>query len=95
MSQWSRDSCSLKEFMLWSIKSLFLIFVTTSRSFSFVSCIEKNNGKWSETSDLTIPLFRESLNMSVVKMWSIRPAQCSDIWVGQFIIRMEPFSKIL
>ena len=51
--------------------------MTPSWSFSFVNRIEKNIGKWSETSDLIIPLFRELLKVSVVKILSIRLADCS------------------
>ena len=38
------------------IKNYFFYFVTPSRSFSLFSCIEKNIGKWLETSDLITPL---------------------------------------
>ena len=31
--------------------------------------------------------------MSVVKILSIRLAECSEIWVGQFMIGMTPFFK--
>ena len=64
------------------IKNSFFIFTTSCRSFSFVvfSCIKKNIGKWSETSNLIIPFFKELLKMPVVKMLSVISKTCQIFW---------------
>ena len=69
--------------------------ITPCWSFSFVNRIKKNIRKWSETSDLVIPFFRELLKMPAVKILSIRLAEYSAIRVGRFMIGMASFSKML
>ena len=71
----------------------FLIFIS-SQNFSFTSWLRKilendNKHRW------VILFFKEMLKISVVKILSIRLAECSKICEGQFMIGIAPIWKML
>ena len=56
----------------WLLDNSFFIIITSFQSFSFASCIEKNIEKMIGNIWLKYSFFRESLDISAVKIFSIR-----------------------